>query len=364
MRTIPARRRAISFLVAVLPLQLACGDSGAGDEPSTVPGGPGVSAPAALPGAAPSTPSAPSANPPSSSAPTAPGGMNETGVPVSGGVSGTPPAGSGEPGAAAPAMTQPAQPDPGEATDPEPPAAEQPAEQPAPGAADPIEILRQFAPADPDLAESYEEYITEEVGPLTVGTIGTRGARTITQTIFVPPGVVYDGLGETLTASGMGDGSQDEGQRPIFLLAPGASVKNVTITAPGVEGIHMMGDNVVENVTWLDVGEDAASVRSYFPGGDILISGGSARAATDKTFQFNVPCDVTIVNFTATDIGKLIRQNGGTTFPLNITLDNVTANQVRDVLVLSDSPDCVVRHRNLVTDAESLFEGALTAEEF
>jgi hypothetical protein len=40
------------------------------------------------------------------------------------------------------------------------------------------------------------------------------------------------------------------------------------------------------------------------------------------------------------------------------------ADQVRDVLIESDSPDCVVRHRNSQTDAESLFEGALTAEEF
>jgi hypothetical protein len=361
MRSIFACRNVISFLAAVLPLQLACGDSGGNDAPNAIPEGPGVTTPATMPGATPSTPFDP-ASPPSSGV-TTPAGTNEGSVPVNGGVSGMPAAGSGDPGAA-----DPGQSDPGEATDPEPPAGEQPGgndgDPPAPGAIDPIEILRTFTPTDPELAEDYGDYITEEVGPLTVGTVGTGTARTITQTIFVPPGQVYDGLGETLTASGMGDGSQDEGQRPIFLLAPGASVKNVTITAPGVEGIHMMGDNVVENVVWLDVGEDAASVRSYFPGGEILISGGSARSSTDKTFQFNVPCDVTIQNFTATDIGKLVRQNGGTTFPLTITLDNVTANDVRDVLVLSDSPACLVRYRNLVTDAESLFEGELTAEEF
>jgi hypothetical protein len=317
----------------------------------------------------PANPAAP-ATPPSIT-PT-PAGTNEGSVPVNGGVSGAPPAGT-DPGAGAPAAgdpgaTDPGQTDPAEATEPEQPTGEEPGEgdgePPAPGAIDPIAILNGFRPADPDLAESYDEYITEEVGPLTVGTVGTGTARTITQTIFVPPGQVYDGRGETLTASGMGDGSQDEGQRPIFLLAPGASVRNVTITAPGVEGIHMMGDNVVENVVWLDVGEDAASVRSYFPGGDITITGGSARSSADKTFQFNVPCDVLIENFTATDIGKLVRQNGGTTFPLNITLDNVTATNVRDVLILSDSPDCTVRYRDLNTDAESLFEGALTATEF
>lgn len=367
MRSIFACRQAISLLVAVLPLQFGCGDSGGSDAPNSVPGGPGLTNPATTPGAMPGAPSAPE-NPPSNGVSTPAGGTNEGGVAVNGGVSTTPPAGSGDPGAADPGAMNPAAADPGETTDPEQPAGEQPGEgdgePPAAGAIDPIQILNGFRPADPDLAEDYDGYITEEVGPLTVGTVGTGTARTITQTIFVPPGQVYDGHGETLTASGMGDGSQDEGQRPIFLLAPGASVKNVTITAPGVEGIHMMGDNVVENVIWLDVGEDAASVRSYFPGGDILITGGSARSATDKTFQFNVPCDVTIQNFTATDIGKLVRQNGGTTFPLNITLDSVTANDVHDVLVRSDSPDCLVRYHNLVSDAESLFEGELTAEEF
>ncbi|HTV25870.1 MAG TPA: pectate lyase [Polyangiaceae bacterium] len=367
MRTSFAHRQAISFLFAVLPVQLACGGSGGNEAPNTISDGPGVSSPA--PGAAPSSPGTPA---PSDTglgrAPSAPpAGSNEGGVPVNGGVTGNPPA-DGEDAAASPGATDPGATDPGPPlTEPEPPSGEEPVgdgETPAPGSSDPVDILRGFAPADPDLAEDYEGYITEEVGPLTVGSVGTGTERTITQTIFVPPGQVYDGRGETLTASGMGDGSQDEGQRPIFLLAPGASVKNVTITAPGVEGIHMMGDNVVENVVWLDVGEDAASVRSYFPGGDILITGGSARSATDKTFQFNVPCDVTIQNFTATDIGKLVRQNGGTTFPLRITLDTVTANDVRDVLVRSDSPECLVRHHNLVTDAESLFEGELQVEEF
>jgi hypothetical protein len=363
MRSLLVSGCAISFLAAVLPFQLACGDSAGADAPNTGPGS-GVTTPTPMPGVTPGDPAPAEPANPSSNGVTAPaGGTNEGGVPVSGGVTGTPPAGSGAPDATDPGDTDPGQTDPGEATDPEQPG-EGDGEPPAPGTLDPVEILRGFAPVDPDLAEDYEDYITQEVGPLTVGTVGTGTARTITQTIFVAPDQVYDGRGETLTASGMGDGSQDEGQRPIFLLAPGASVKNVTITAPGVEGIHMMGDNVVENVVWVDVGEDAASMRSYFPGGDILISGGSATSATDKTFQFNVPANVTIQNFTATDIGKLVRQNGGTTFPLDITLIDVTANDVRDVLVLSDSPDCLVRYRNLVTDAESLFEGALTAEEF
>ncbi len=229
---------------------------------------------------------------------------------------------------------------------------------------DPKAILTTFRPKDSDLGELFDDYVNEEVGPLTNGTVGTGSARTITQTIFVAPGVIYDGKGEKLTAKGMGDGSQDEGQRPVFLLAPGAGVKNVTITAPGVEGIHMMGNNTVENVVWEDVGEDAASTRSYFPGGKISITGGSARAAADKTFQFNAPSEVTIKNFTANDVGKLVRQNGGKNFPLTIILDTVTVNNVKDAVVMSDATQCTVRYHALTSDAETLFEGPMKIETF
>ncbi|XXX78378.1 pectate lyase [Sorangium sp. So ce134] len=218
---------------------------------------------------------------------------------------------------------------------------------------DPLDILREFTPADEEMAKDYEGYITEEVGPLTYATEGTGTARTISQTIFVPPHAVYDGKGETLSADvaamkcDTSSGEQGESQRPFFLLAPGASVKNVTITYPGCEGIHMMGDNVLENITWEDVGEDAASVRSYFPGGSITIKDSEGYKAADKMFQFNAPCDVRIENFTGAEMGKLLRQNGGTEFELHIDLNTVTVTGVVSAVVQSDSPLCFVRHHNL-----------------
>ncbi|HTN91402.1 MAG TPA: pectate lyase [Sorangium sp.] len=218
---------------------------------------------------------------------------------------------------------------------------------------DPLELLREFTPADEELAEAYEGYITEEVGPLTYATEGTGTARTISQTLFVPPNAVYDGKGETLTADvaamrcDTSKGEQAESQRPFFLLAPGASVKNVTIAYPGCEGIHMMGDNALENITWEDVGEDAASVRSYFPGGAITIKDSKGYKAADKMFQFNAPCDVRIESFTGAEMGKLVRQNGGTGFELHIDLNTVTVTGVVSAVVQSDSPLCFVRHHNL-----------------
>jgi len=191
----------------------------------------------------------------------------------------------------------------------------------------------------------WEEYIAEL--DYVVETGGNGGTRTITHTILVRQGTTYDGQGETLIAEGMGDGSQDEGQKPLFLLEPGATLKNVTIGFPGCDGIHMLGDNTLDNVNWPDVGEDAASVRSYFPGGDINISNGYANNAADKVFQFNRECVVRVTNFTSSNISKFIRQNGGTTFPLTIYLDTVTVNNFGECIVRSDSPNCYVYYRNL-----------------
>jgi len=237
-------------------------------------------------------------------------------------------------------------------------ATEQPTEPAQPGTPgnceqDPLVALRGLAPADEELAKDYEKYLTEELGTLSCAMAGTGNARTITQTIYVPSGATYDGRGETLTADAAAmncdtsDGEQAESQRPYFLLAPGAQLKNVTIAYPGCEGVHMMGDNVLEHITWPDAGEDAASVRSYFRGGKITIKDSEGHKAADKMFQFNAPCEVRIENFQGSDMGKLVRQNGGTEFELKIDLNNVTVSGVISAVVQSDSPLCYVRHHEL-----------------
>jgi pectate lyase C len=110
----------------------------------------------------------------------------------------------------------------------------------------------------------------------------------------------------------------------------------------------MMGDNVLENISWVNVGEDAASIRSYFPGGEILIKDSDAKTASDKIFQFNAGAKVRIENFVGSDMGKLVRQNGGTEFELHVDLNNVNVTGVISAVVQSDSPLCFVRHHELV----------------
>jgi len=218
---------------------------------------------------------------------------------------------------------------------------------------DPLAMLRALAPAGEDLASDYEQYLSEEIQSVTCATQGSGGARTVTQTTFVPPNAIYDGRGEQLTADvammrcDTSEGEQAESQKPFFLLAPGAQLRNVTIRYPGCEGVHMMGDNVLENIVWEDAGEDAASVRSYFPGGSIVIKNSEGHKAADKMFQFNAPCDVRIESFTGSDMGKLVRQNGGTEFEFRVDLNTVTLTGVISAVVQSDSPLCFVRHHAL-----------------
>lgn len=170
--------------------------------------------------------------------------------------------------------------------------------------------------------------------------------KTITETIVVKAGTTYDGKGETIVAQGMGDGGQGEGQKPIFKLEKGANLKNVRIAAPGCDGVHCYGNNVVENVVWEDVGEDALTVKGE---GTVTVKGGSAAKAADKVFQLNAACTFTVSNFTATDFGKVIRQNGGTSFKCTIYIDNCTFKTGKECIARTDSTTTQLYYRNMTT---------------
>jgi pectate lyase len=97
------------------------------------------------------------------------------------------------------------------------------------------------------------------------------------------------------------------------------------------------------NVWWQDVCEDAVCViplldadfmlsASYRtlkqPNGTSYIIGGGAFHAADKIVQFNGYGNVSIVNFYASDYGKLVRSCGncrGNGAPRNIIVENVVA---------------------------------------
>lgn len=169
-------------------------------------------------------------------------------------------------------------------------------------------------------------------------------ARTVTATIVVKAGTTYDGRGERITAVGLGDGGQGEGQKPIFKLEKGAKLSNVIITAPGADGVHCYGDNYIYNVVWEDVGEDALTVKGS---GWVTVDRGAAYNAADKIFQINQPSTFTVKNFYADTFGKVIRQLGGSTFTCTMWLDNNTFKNGKECIARTDSKTTKAYYRAL-----------------
>jgi hypothetical protein len=123
----------------------------------------------------------------------------------------------------------------------------------------------------------------------------------------------------------------------------------VRIGAPGCDGVHCYGNSTVENVVWEDVGEDALTVKGGESTnvGTVTVTGGSASHAADKVFQINAPCTFRLSNFTATNFGKVIRQNGGTTFQVIIYIDNCTFRDGDECIARSDSTSTQLYYSNM-----------------
>ncbi|KNC87815.1 hypothetical protein SARC_00072 [Sphaeroforma arctica JP610] len=121
----------------------------------------------------------------------------------------------------------------------------------------------------------------------------SSGTVNISDTIVVESGQTYDGKCQTIVpASSMGDGSQTEDQKPYFKLYPGGTIKNVILSSNGLDGIWFVSDTAskddvwtLENVTWLDIGEDACSFRENAKDGTLNLIGCSMTKANDKSIQ-------------------------------------------------------------------------------
>jgi hypothetical protein len=179
-------------------------------------------------------------------------------------------------------------------------------------------------------------------------------ATVVNETIVVKAGETFDGGNQTYTAgSALGDGSQDEGQEPIFRLEEGATLKNVVIGDNGADGVHVYGDATIDNVHWTNVGEDALSIKDSGEDGiaDVLVTNSSARDAEDKVFQVNADAKLTIDNFKVENFGMFVRTNGGQQGDFEINLNNITAkNAEEESLVRSDAEGIVVNWSNIETE--------------
>ncbi len=158
----------------------------------------------------------------------------------------------------------------------------------------------------------------------------------VSSTIVVEEGQTFDGQGNRYIADAdeLGDGSQDEGQKPVFRLEDGATLKNVILGAPAADGVHTYGDVTIENIEWQDVGEDALTIKDS---GTVILRNGSAQKASDKIFQANAASTFKIYNFIADDAGKMIRQNGGTSYKVSVYIDGCTITNMDEAIFRTDS---------------------------
>ncbi|MCV9877512.1 pectate lyase [Brenneria izbisi] len=189
---------------------------------------------------------------------------------------------------------------------------------------------------------------TGKAGAVNFPTAG-KDVTTVNDTIKVGPGEVFDGGGKTFVAGNkLGNGSQAEGQKPIFELAEGATLKNVVFGDNAADGVHVRGDAKIDNVHWTNVGEDALTVKSNNgKPANVEITNSSAQGASDKIFQLNADANLTIDNFKAKDFGTFVRTNGGQQGNWNLNLSNIDAENGKFSFVKSDSAGLNVTGSNL-----------------
>ncbi|MGD9212842.1 MAG: pectate lyase, partial [Desulfobacteraceae bacterium] len=180
-------------------------------------------------------------------------------------------------------------------------------------------------------------------GEITGGTCTSTGSVNVSETIVVSSGV-YDGECQTFNPSSeMGDGSQSESQDPVFRVENGATLKNVIIGNNGADGIHLYNGATLENITWQDVGEDAVTVKSE---GTYTVRNIEGYDADDKFFQINAASTLSVSNCIIHNAGKALRQNGGTTFQIDVTFDNCEIQNMKEGVFRSDSSSSTARITN------------------
>ncbi|WP_437737627.1 pectate lyase [Sorangium sp. So ce1335] len=145
---------------------------------------------------------------------------------------------------------------------------------------------------------------------------------------------VYDFNNQKIGVNNTEDCEDGEGQKTVFEVEDGVTVKNLIIAGglPGGNGIVCKGDCTLDHVYWEDVCEDAAT--NSVDGATMRINSSIALHASDKVFQHNAKGGSTtiVTNSYIADFGKLWRSCGDCTAnggPRNLVIDNVRVEGVK-----------------------------------
>ncbi|KAF1321161.1 Pectate lyase, partial [Globisporangium splendens] len=116
----------------------------------------------------------------------------------------------------------------------------------------------------------------------------------------VKAGTTFDGGMKTYELKNVKCQGQKESSKNtmVFLVEPGATLKNVIIGKNQMERVHCEKHGcTIENVWWTDVCEDALSIKGGSASSVSKVIGGGARYADDKVVQHNGPGAVSIDGF-------------------------------------------------------------------
>jgi pectate lyase C len=181
-------------------------------------------------------------------------------------------------------------------------------------------------------------------GPITGSSCSTVGTQvTVNETIRVTSGVFDGGCRRYNAGSALGDGSQSESQKPVFRVENGATLRNVVIGMNGADGIHVYNGGTIDNVHWMNVGEDALTIKSS---GTVTVRNIEGYDAEDKFFQINAASTLNVSNCIIHRAGKALRQNGGTTFRINVTFDRCDINSMKEGIFRTDGSSSTARLTN------------------
>ncbi|CAH0446640.1 hypothetical protein LMG10661_02706 [Ralstonia syzygii subsp. syzygii] len=195
------------------------------------------------------------------------------------------------------------------------------------------------------------------------------GVVDVSKPIVVKAGETFDGGGKYYRPTKeMGDGSQNEHQQPVFILEPGAKLKNVQYS--GADGIHLLGDAKLDRVVNRQVGEDVitidgpknrahdAKIAGIDPNSipdrpaNVEITNSAFYGGKDKIIQDNRSANVTLDGVYVNGAGKVFRTNGGDTqMGTNVNIRNSTFLNVAEVVFRSDSKNSSVSFSNVNSDA-------------
>lgn len=180
-------------------------------------------------------------------------------------------------------------------------------------------------------------------GAITGATCNSTGNTPVSSTILITSGS-YDGGCRTFNpTSALGDGGQGENQQPAFRVENGATLRNVIIGNNGVDGIHVYNGGTLENIRWTNVGEDAMTIKSS---GTVNVRNISGYNGEDKFFQVNAASTLNVSNCVVDSMGKLLRQNGGTTYKITVNVDNCQISNMGEGIFRTDSSASVARITN------------------